>query len=149
VAYNPDGTLLASISRPYEWTREPGQPVRWTPGQIKVRDARTSRELWSAKHDFGAPDEHGHGQVGPRVKFSPDGSRVAAPDTHRTVAIWDSRTGNRIVVLPGHDSLITDLAFSPNGSRLASSGMDGTVRLWDLRTGQATGILVGHKGAVN
>jgi WD40 repeat protein len=147
VAFSPSGKRLASISTPYMWSQAPGQPVRWTPGQLKIREVDSGRELWTSEHQFGAPDQDRGG--GPRVKFSPDGALVAAPDSHRTLAIWGSESGKKIALLRGHDGRITDLAFSPDGAHIATSSRDGTVRLWDWRTGQERSRMMGHAGPVN
>jgi len=150
VAFSPDGRRLASISRPYRWSKAPGQPTRCTPWQLKIRDVDSGRELWSWEHTYEAPDEdRDNPSMGPGVRFSPDGVLVAAAESHRTLAVWEYGTGKQVAVLRGHDGLITDLAFSPDGAHLATSSLDGTVRLWDWRTGQEVGRLAGHTGAVN
>jgi hypothetical protein len=47
------------------------------------------------------------------------------------VRLWDSWTGVRLCILPGHRGAITSLGFSPDGKLLASGSNDTTILLWD------------------
>jgi WD40 repeat protein len=82
-----------------------------------------------------------------RTAVSPDGKRIAAAMTDRTVLIWDAVTGRQVTVLRGHTDLVLGVAWSPDGTRLASASYDHTVRLWDLERGTAR-VLRGHGSAV-
>jgi len=70
------------------------------------------------------------------VVFTPQGDRVASASEDRTVRVWDTRTGQGVVTLPGHAGAVTAVAFSPDGQRIASACEDGSVRVWDAATGQ-------------
>ena len=70
------------------------------------------------------PDQHDS------PAYSPDGRRLATGDLDGRVAIWETRTGARLLVLSG-PARIVSVAFSSDGSRLASGAGDGQVRLWD------------------
>jgi WD40 repeat protein len=72
--------------------------------------------------------------------FSPDGTRIVAGSTDKTVRLWDAATGKPIVQpMRGHDQWVTKVAFSADGAQIASASLDGTVRLWDASTGKPTG----------
>jgi WD40 repeat protein len=67
------------------------------------------------------------------VAFSPDGARIAAGMEDGTVRLFDSSTGEELLVLRGHDrGGFGFLAFSTDGSMLASSDSFGPVRVWAL-----------------
>jgi len=82
-----------------------------------------------------------------RVAMSPDGRRIAAGVSDRTVRLWDSRSGRVIDVLHGHSDYVLDVAFSPDGTKLASASYDKTIGLWDLATRRHR-VLRGHTAAV-
>ncbi len=72
------------------------------------------------------------------VKFSRDGSRIAAASADRTISIW-SVYGNcaNIGQLKGHSKAVTCLAFSNNiPDALYSGSADGTLIVWSLTTGE-------------
>jgi WD40 repeat protein len=46
------------------------------------------------------------------------------------IRLWDSATGQELLILEGHKLQINGLAFAPDGSTLASCSHDGEVRLW-------------------
>ena len=54
------------------------------------------------------------------VAYSPDGRRIAAGSSDKTVRVWDATTGEQLAVLRGHDGLVTSVAYSPDGRRIAS-----------------------------
>jgi WD40 repeat protein len=62
--------------------------------------------------------------------FSPDGRRLV---THAagTLAVWDARLGDRLVVLAGPKRL-TGFAFTPDGRHLLASCLSGGVYRWDI-----------------
>jgi WD40 repeat protein len=66
------------------------------------------------------------------VTFSPDGKRIATGGEDGSVGLFDAQTGERQLILPGHDFLVTGLAFTRDGRRLVSASPDGVVRVWAL-----------------
>ena len=72
------------------------------------------------------------------VAFSPDGRRVVTGSSDRTARIWDSTTGETLVVLGGHDRPVLKVAFSPDGRLVVTTSSDRTARIWDAATGKAS-----------
>ncbi len=74
-------------------------------------------------------------------RFSPDGSRIVTASGDGSARVFDSETGEQLLILDGHSRLLSRCAFSPDGERILTAGQDWTVRLWDARTGEPLGIL--------
>ena len=83
------------------------------------------------------------------VVISPDGRRVAAGGSDRTVHIWAvDQPGSPSVVLKGHTDQINSVAFLSGGTVLLSAGDDCTVRLWNPNNGAQRATLNVHVGRV-
>ncbi|SOV02477.1 probable U5 snRNP-specific 40 kD protein (novel WD-40 repeat protein) [Ustilago sp. UG-2017a] len=85
------------------------------------------------------------------VKFSRDGSRIAAASADRTISIW-SVYGDcaNIGQLKGHSKAVSCLAFSSNISdTLYSGSADGTIIVWSITTGEKQRRLRAHHAIVN
>jgi WD40 repeat protein/tRNA A-37 threonylcarbamoyl transferase component Bud32 len=147
VAFSPDGKRFASVST---------DPSQEGPGEVKVCDAQTCRELLSFKGHTGPVDS---------VAFSPDGKRLASGSRWKEpgeVKVWDADTGQELFVLKGHTGQNISVAFSPDGTRLASgsgaSGVSregektwpvgGEVKVWDMQTGRELLCLKGLSNCV-
>ena len=54
-----------------------------------------------------------------------------------TVWIWDTKTGDQMVELQGHDQAVCSIAYSLNGGCIVSGSKDRTVWIWDAETGHS------------
>jgi WD40 repeat protein len=64
--------------------------------------------------------------------LSRDGHR-ALGGVGRAVHIWDTTKSRELLVLRGHQGMISSVTFSPDGWRSATAADDGIVRLWIRR----------------
>lgn len=125
VAFSPDGTTLATVSKDQT-------VVLWNTRQRTRRATPNTGNPW------------------PRaVAFSPDGRLLATAGDDRTIVLWNPDTAAEVGRVTGDQQRIKDLAFSPDGHTLAAAGDDGTVTLWDLDHRTTITRLVGGDGSVH
>jgi WD40 repeat protein len=80
------------------------------------------------------------------MTFSPDGQLLAISGKDRTVAVWDTKTGELKTTLKGGSKGINGFTFSPDGKLAATRDIvDKKVRLWDVETWQLKTELTGRK----
>ncbi len=121
-SFSPDGKRVATASR----SADQEDAV-----DVKVWDTQTGRQLRTLKGLLPGPARGGN----VRVKFSPDGKRLAAA-VHSTVKVWDAQTFQEVATIKGLNLALAEIAFSPDGKKLALNHSGKTVKLWDAQTGQ-------------
>jgi WD40 repeat protein len=112
VAYNADGSLLAT-----------GNGI----GTIQIWDPITGIEQKRFQLERTAPVR--------RLSFSPDGNRLALAIADVAIVL-DTRTGEMLLTLLDHKSLVLNVRYDGSGKRLATASMDGTAKLWDAHSGK-------------
>src|SRR5215469_11334799 len=60
----------------------------------------------------------GHKSYVGRIAWSPDGALLATPSNDRTVRVWNAESGDRCVILKGHEDTVHSVAFHPEGHTL-------------------------------
>jgi WD40 repeat protein len=108
VAYAPDGLRLATAD---------------DDGLVCLWDAVLRQPLQDFRCEAGVC----------RVRFSPDGRRLAATTTGPDAALylWDLPR-SAPMRRQGHSADVAGLAWRPDGQELATASLDGTVCLWPL-----------------
>ena len=106
---------------------------------------------WQRKATSGHITLKGHTTPVWKVRFSPDGTRLASVGgvlgKSGEIKLWDAATGHETLNIDGKD-LFYDVAFSPEGSRIATAGADKLVRVWDAKSRQELLICSGHTDRV-
>lgn len=128
----PDGFQIA-----FKATRSPDGryiAVGDATGRLELLDATSGRRVRALRDSVTGVD---------RLRWSPDGKRLAVARGDKSVAVWDlarAEVGQRLPMLTPlkHDESWwwrVGLAFTPNGQQLLTTDTDNDVRLWDLSNG--------------
>ena len=75
---------------------------------------------------------HGIEQSLLRARWSPDGMRIAAGSSDRTVVIWETHSRRLLHKLPGHIGTVNSVCFSPIEPIIASASADRTIMLGEI-----------------
>ncbi len=67
-----------------------------------------------------------------RIRFTPDGTLMAATSHDFSVALVDAASGELVHRFPPQPSTVLDLAFSADGELLVASSDSGTVTVWNV-----------------
>ena len=87
------------------------------------------------------------------VTFSPDGTKLVAASSDRTVQIWDADAHLTQQLLPRHTGGILAVTFSPDGRRFATAS-DSMSQIYETSqthastTGSARALFAGHTASV-
>jgi len=115
VDFSPDGSLLALGLKGYS----------------EVYNAETGKRLYQLS-PFGHPGLRVNTMD---ISFRPDGNRIVTAAYSHEVAVWDSRTGTRILNLHEHGQGCLSVVYNPDMTLIASGSRDKTVIVWDARLG--------------
>ncbi|XP_040278727.1 WD repeat-containing protein 3 [Bufo bufo] len=74
--------------------------------------------------------------------------RYVAVGACEHVFIWDTRKGEKVLILQGQKQEVTQLRPSPDGLSLAVGYQDGSIRVFSLLSGESSITFNGHKAAV-
>jgi mono/diheme cytochrome c family protein len=129
LSYSPDGKWLAIAG---------GTPG--TLGEVRLCDA--------ASPDAAGTVLERIGDVMLAVRFSPDGTRLAAGGADNAIRIYNVKSGKRELLIEQHADWVTDLAFSPDGLQLASASRDKSARIFDAKTGAMHAAFLLHEEPV-
>lgn len=124
------------------------EPAKGELDEMLAADAVSGRERLDVPWDIDVLAGH-TGRVRD-IAISPDGSRIASASGDQTVRIWDSATGEGLLVLKGHRGWVEAVAFSADGRRVASGGRDNLVKVWDIsrHTAPVHGVAFAADGRV-
>jgi WD40 repeat protein len=103
-----------------------------------------SLKLWDLQRKFSLKlSDHKKRVVA--VAFSPNSTLLASASQDKTVILWDTRSGQKIIKpLKEHKDAVMAVAFSADGTILASASNDKTMKLWRIPSGDLIGTLDGH-----
>src|SRR5262249_10019987 len=65
-----------------------------------------------------------------------DDSLIATGGSDRNIILWESRSQKSIVILKGHQGIVTSVIFLADKKTLVSASLDSTVRLGNTKTFQ-------------
>lgn len=167
LAFNPDGTILASIGQDGSgklWdvakrrelrllSTEPVFSLAFSPdGKTLAAPSSTGAvRLWDLDSGSERPMWQSFMVACHSVAISPDGKQLAAGSAYTgeagEIKLWDFVKGRELRKLSTHAGIVYVLAYSPDGGTLASGSQDGTVKLWNLATGKERAALF-HSGEV-
>jgi len=83
------------------------------------------------------------------VAFSPDGQRIAAASSDKTIGIYYSVDLQKFQRLAGHNKVVQDLTWSKDGKSIFSVSQDKTLKKWDVASGKVVFSVTAHSENVN
>ncbi len=161
IAFSPDGSIIATSSDDQTiqiWNSRTGELISYIPvgkeefqslafcpnGKFLASTAGKGFSLWRTDTwERVTHNERAHELTVRCIVFSPDGRKFATGSEDARIKLWDTRTGQLVTTLHGHNQSISAIDFSPDGSRLVSSSYDKTVKIWNV-TGSTSLKLGGH-----
>ena len=111
--------------------------LKWVP-DTGAKDERGFEwfYLWRKAHHPAAHHILDHKLPVYAVAYSPEGDLLATSSFTPQVNIWDTKSGELVRELSGHDGPIETLAFLQHTGLLVSGGDDGKIIIWNPLTGE-------------
>ncbi|WOD39102.1 AAA family ATPase [Nodosilinea sp. E11] len=173
VSFNPDGTILASVSndkkailwQPNATSRVavlasplpdtqpvPVFEVNFNPQKPQIVAIREDGNgvVWNIQDLQNSQAQllqNTHGSFGSSIRFSPKGDRIVEGDGSGTIRRWTDADDFIDLVPNAHVDGVYGISFSPQGDRIASGGYDSLIKLWDIN-GEPLFALEGHQQVV-
>jgi WD40 repeat protein len=167
VRWSPDGTLLAvgeaqgQVYSLQVWDRASGQIIfgfsdancythstfAWGQDNLLATIDGNKVTIWNPRERRAVLNLHGNPTQIIALAWSPDGKTIAAATISKTIALWDTHSGNLITTLAQSD-LALAVAWSPDSSLLASTRND-KILIWDVNAKQISSTLNAAGAIVN
>ncbi|NJL48853.1 MAG: NACHT domain-containing protein [Leptolyngbyaceae cyanobacterium SM2_5_2] len=80
--------------------------------------------------------------------FAASSRLLASGSEDGVVRLWDTYSGEVLLLLEGHSNAVRSVAFSPQAPLLASASHDHSIYLWDLATRHCLAVLDDHRERV-
>jgi WD40 repeat protein len=113
VLFSPNGKQTLTVSHADEnggnavlWDNISGQEV------LKLEPPRSNALLW-------------------HIKFSHDGSLIAATDGDHTIFIWSTKTGKIINSISNPENILASFEFSKDDRQILTASRNYTLRIWE------------------
>ncbi len=125
VQWSPDGSKIAMLCLDFEKSMN----------SIQMVDAETYEIIFKIERDI----MFDYFQL---FRWSPDSTRIVVSGgsdetglTSNPVYVFDANTGEELLNINRHTSMVMGIGWSPNGKRLVSGSTDDFTRIWDAETG--------------
>ncbi|MBW3543439.1 MAG: WD40 repeat domain-containing protein [Planctomycetes bacterium] len=146
VSWHPEGKLLASAGGELVVWKPDGEGSEWIDATFSPKSVVFSADgehlAAAIDHAVGVFDTRTGRSLDPArlmpkytsLAFLPTSSQILAGNANGVLAIFDGKTGRRVVQWPGHVGEVLRVAVSPDGALAASAGADKSVIVWHLDT---------------
>jgi WD40 repeat protein len=164
VAFTPDGKSILTAGWPAPkslapirlWDAETGQAVRgFGDGSLTINAVAISAQkqlvsvsgsditYWDIERGVPLPAISFTSAIN-EVILSPDGKRIVAASSDKTIKIWSMEKGELLRTLPAHTEKVNSVAVSKDRGLVISGSRDKTVRVWEAETGRLVNTLTEH-----
>ncbi len=131
------------------WQARSSAPLRWAafspvdPDVVASAGADGAAMIWSVRTSAGRLLAKPASAPMECIRFSRDGTRLAAASDDGEVRILDAQTGAVRQELKGSGPMLS-AAFSPDGTLVVAASRDHTARIWTLSDPANPAVLTGH-----
>lgn len=128
LAYSSDGTQLAT------WDYDPNDfSYMW----VKIYDAHSGALVRQTKLAQSSKEWV-------LSNYNSDLTRIIEGSFDKTSKVWDTRTGELLMTLTGHQDTVTTARYSPDEKRIVTGSADRSAKVWDATTGKVLITLCCH-----